>query len=163
MIMNSRKSAVWFRAVTIILILFGLLFVFFGLRIFSDNVPLIPRDVLLPWESALYGAIMLGWGVTLLLVGRAAFRRDDRKLKRALLVGLAVWLAVEAAASAWFGMVQRRRGCCRSRPVWHPFTEQRDVGKQPRPGRIMHRSQYPRRGRQSSAVGRVVRTEIIRG
>lgn len=102
MIMNSRKSAVWFRAVTIILILFGLLFVFFGLRIFSDNVALIPRDVLLPWESALYGAIMLGWGVTLLLVGRAAFRRDDRELKRALLVGLAVWLAVEAAASAWF-------------------------------------------------------------
>jgi hypothetical protein len=104
MIMNSRKSAVWFRAVTIILILFGLLYVFFGLRMFSDNVALIPRDVLLPWESALYGAIMLGWGVTLLLVGRAAFRRDDRELKRALLVGLAVWLAVEAAASAWFGV-----------------------------------------------------------
>jgi hypothetical protein len=104
MIMNSRKSAVWFRAVTIILILFGLLYVFFGLRIFSDNVALIRRDVLLPWESALYGAIMLGWGVTLLLVGRAAFRRDDLELKRALLVGLAAWLAVEAAASAWFGV-----------------------------------------------------------
>ena len=104
MIMNSRKSAVSFRAVTIILILFGLLYFFFGLRIFSDNVALIPRDVLLSWESALYGAIMLGWGVTLLLVGRVAFRRDDRELKRALLVGLAVWLAVEAAASAWFGV-----------------------------------------------------------
>ena len=104
MIMNSRKSAVWFRVVTITLILFGLLFVFFGLRIFSDNVALIPRDVLLSWESALYGAIMLGWGVTLLLVGRVAFRRDDRELKRALLVGLAVWLAAEAAASAWFGV-----------------------------------------------------------
>src|SRR5450755_2075674 len=104
MIMNSNKSAVWFRTVTFILILFGLLFVFFGLGIFSDNVALIPREVLLPWESALYGAIMLGWGATLLLVGRAAFRRDDRELKRALLVGLAVWLAVEAAASAWLGV-----------------------------------------------------------
>ncbi|MFI5231655.1 MAG: hypothetical protein ACHQSE_03990, partial [Gemmatimonadales bacterium] len=52
----------------------------------------------------LYGAIMLGWGVTLLLVGKVAFQRDDRDLKRALLGGLAAWLAVEAAASAWFGV-----------------------------------------------------------
>jgi hypothetical protein len=102
--MNNRKSGAWFQAVTIILILFGLLFVFFGLRIFSDNIAIIPHDVLLPWESALYGAIMLGWGVTLLLVGKAAFRREDRELKRALIGGLAVWLAVEAAASAWFGV-----------------------------------------------------------
>ncbi len=104
MIMNSKTSATWFRVITIILIFFGLLFVFFGLRIFSDNVALIPQSVLLPGESALYGAIMLGWGVTLLLVGRIAFRRDDRELKLALLVGLAVWLAAEAAASAWFGV-----------------------------------------------------------
>jgi hypothetical protein len=98
--MNSR---VWFQAITIILIGFGLLYIFFGLRIFSDDVPLIPREVLLPWESALYGAIMVGWGMTLLLVGRVAFHRDDTELMRALLVGLAVWLALEAAASAWFG------------------------------------------------------------
>ena len=94
----------WFRVVTIILIGFGLLYFFFGLKIFSYNAPLIPHNVLLDWESALYGAIMLGWGVTLLLVGRIAFRRDDAELKQALLIGVAVWLAVEAAASAWFGV-----------------------------------------------------------
>jgi heme/copper-type cytochrome/quinol oxidase subunit 3 len=102
--MNKRKLALWFRVVSIILMFFGLLYVFFGLRIFSDNVGLIPHDVLLPWESALYGAIMLGWGTTLLLVGRIAFRRDDAELKRALLLGIAAWLTVEAAASAWFGV-----------------------------------------------------------
>jgi hypothetical protein len=101
--MNNRGYAAWFRVVTIILILFGLLFVFLGLKVFSD-VALIPRDVLLPWESALYGAVMVGWGVTLLLAGRIAFRRDDAELKRALLVGLAIWLAIEAVASAWFGV-----------------------------------------------------------
>jgi hypothetical protein len=94
---------VWFQAITVILIGFGLLYVSAGLRIFSDNVALIPHEVLLPWESALYGAIMVGWGMTLLLVGRIAFHRDDAQLKRALLVGLAVWLALEATASAWFG------------------------------------------------------------
>jgi hypothetical protein len=100
--MNSRVSTIWFRVVTIILILFGLLYIFFGLRIFSDKPTLVPRDVLLPWESALYGAVMAGWGVTLLFVGRLAFRRDARELKIALLAGLAVWLSLEAAASAWF-------------------------------------------------------------
>lgn len=94
----------WFQAISIILIGFGLLYIFAGLRIFSDNVALIPHEVLLPWESALYGAVMAGWGMTLLVVGRLAFHRDDAELKRALLAGLAVWLVLEAAASAWFGV-----------------------------------------------------------
>lgn len=102
--MNKRQLASWFKAVTIILICFGLLYFFFGLKIFSNNTRLISHDVLLDWESALYGAIMLGWGVTLFLLGRIAFKRDDKELKRILFVGLAVWLAFEAAASAWLGV-----------------------------------------------------------
>ena len=102
--MNDRVFTAWFQTVTVILILFGLLYVFFGLRVFSDIVALVPHDVLLPWESALYGAVMVGWGVTLLLTGRIAFRRQDPELKRALLAGLAGWLTIEAAASAWFGV-----------------------------------------------------------
>jgi len=102
--MNKQQSALWFRVITVILIGFALLYIFFGLKIFSDKIALIPHDVLLPWESALYGAIMLGWGVTLLLLGRIAFKRDDKELKRVLLTGLAVWLLVEAVASAWFGV-----------------------------------------------------------
>lgn len=102
--MTGRIFARWFRTVTVILIVFGLFFIFFGLKIFSEVVPIIPHEVLLPWESALYGAIMVGWGVTLLLIGRAAFRRNDRELKRGLVAGLAAWLALEAAASAWLGV-----------------------------------------------------------
>lgn len=102
--MNGRLFAMWFRIVTAILILFGLFFIFFGLRTFSEVVPIIPHGALLPWESALYGAIMVGWGATLFFVGRLAFRRKDCELKRALLTGLAVWLVLEAAASAWLGV-----------------------------------------------------------
>jgi hypothetical protein len=102
--MSGRASAIWFRVLTAILILFGLFFVLFGLRVFSDAVPLIPPDTLLPWTSALYGTIMVGWGVTLFLVGRLAFRRRDGALKRALLAGLVAWLTLEAAASAWLGV-----------------------------------------------------------
>ena len=102
--MKGAASETWFKVVTVILILFGLVYTVFGLRIFSDLIPIISREVLLPWESSLYGAIMTGWGVTLLFVGRLAFRRNDAELKRALLVGLGVWLALEAAASAWLGV-----------------------------------------------------------
>jgi hypothetical protein len=102
--MTKQQLALWFRVVTIILIGFGLLYFFFGLKIFSNNAPLIPHHVLLDWESALYGAIMLGWGVTLFLLGRIAFKRDDKELKRVLMIGLVVWLAFEAAASAWLGV-----------------------------------------------------------
>ena len=103
--MNKQQLALWFRVVTIILILFGLLYIFVGLKLFSEpGIGLIPKDVILDWESALYGAIMLGWGVTLLLLGRIAFKRDDKELKRALLIGVVVWLAIEATASARLGV-----------------------------------------------------------
>ena len=97
---NRRWNlSAWFLIVSIILVLFGILYVFFGLKVLP-----VQREVLLPWESALYGAVMMGWGVTLLLAGKIAFRRDDHELKRALLAGLVTWLVVEAAASAWFGV-----------------------------------------------------------
>ena len=46
-----------------ILIQFGILYVFVGLKVLP-----VQRDVLLDWESALYGALMIGWGTTLLLI-----------------------------------------------------------------------------------------------
>ena len=96
--MSKQQLALWFRIVSIVLVLFGLTYVFFGLKI----LPV--KHNLLEWESTLYGAIMTGWGVTLLLVGRIAFVQHSKELKRALLVGLAVWLGIEAAASVWFGV-----------------------------------------------------------
>jgi hypothetical protein len=101
--MNPKILATWFRIVSVILILFGLTYTFFGLKILP-----VSQDVLLDWESALYGAIMTGWGVTLLLVGRVAFQRNDADLLKALLYGLTVWLILEALLSAylhvWFNI-----------------------------------------------------------
>jgi hypothetical protein len=97
--MRKQPFALWFRIVSVILILFGILYVFVGLKVLP-----VQRHVLLDWESALYGALMMGWGTTLLLIGRLAFERDDQALKRALVIGLLIWLAAEAAASVWFGV-----------------------------------------------------------
>ncbi len=79
--------------------LWGAVFAFFGLGVLP-----VDRHVLLPWESALYGAIMMGWGATLLLIGRVALRRNDLELTKPLLFGISVWLLVEAAFSARFGV-----------------------------------------------------------
>jgi hypothetical protein len=97
--MSKTRWRQWFTVVSAILVLWGVVFTVFGLGILP-----VARDVLLPWESALYGAIMLGWGTTLLFVGRVALDRRDAELLRPLLVGIAVWLVVEAGASIRFGV-----------------------------------------------------------
>lgn len=96
--MREHQLGSWFRIVSALLILFGIVYLFAGLRILP-----VQRN-LLQWESALYGAIMIGWGTTLLMVARIAFRQRSRELKQALMVGLTAWLLVEAAASAWYGV-----------------------------------------------------------
>ena len=101
--MKPKQMLVWFGTVSVILVLFGILFAFWGLGILP-----VDRGVLLRWESALYGAIMMGWGTTLFLAGRLALQRNDSHLIKALLYGLTVWLVVEALFSAylrvWFNV-----------------------------------------------------------
>ena len=97
--MKQKRNTTWFSIVSIILILFGILYAFLGLGILP-----VPRAVLLQWERALYGAIMMGWGITLFFVGRLALQRNDLELLRALWYGLTVWLLVEAAFSAYLGV-----------------------------------------------------------
>jgi len=99
MTMNSKQLMMWYSLVSAILVIAGVVFAFFGLAILP-----VDRATLLPWESAIYGAIMMGWGTTLLGVGRLAFRRNDPALMKALFSGLAVWLAVEAAFSIYFSV-----------------------------------------------------------
>ena len=97
--MNSKTLSSWFSIVAIILILWGAVFTVFGLGILP-----VDRDVLLEWETALYGAIMTGWGVTLLLAGRHAFQRKDRDLMKIIFYGLTIWLIIEAVFSAYLGV-----------------------------------------------------------
>jgi hypothetical protein len=101
--MHTKLLIAWFATVSVILVLAGIVFAFFGLGILP-----VERTVLLSWESAIYGAIMMGWGTTLVLVGRIAFRRNDAEILRSLLCGIAVWLIVEALFSAylrvWFNV-----------------------------------------------------------
>jgi hypothetical protein len=98
-LMKPKQMGIWFNTLSIILVLFGILYAFWGLGILP-----VQRDVLLQWESALYGAIMRGWGTPLFFVGRLAFQRNDPELMKPLLYGITVWLAVEALFSAYLGV-----------------------------------------------------------
>ena len=97
--MTPKLAMTSFCIVAGILVLVGIVFSVFGLGILPVN-----KDVLLPWESAIYGAIMIGWGITLFLVGHIAFRRNDAALMKAMLFGIAVWLVVEALFSLYLGV-----------------------------------------------------------
>ena len=95
--MNPKQTLLWFSVVSGILVVAGIVFAFFGLAILP-----VDQKTFVPWESAIYGAIMMGWGTTLFCVGRLAFRRNDPDLMKVLLYGLIVWLVVEAAFSLYF-------------------------------------------------------------
>ena len=98
--MNSKILMTWFSIVSLILIAWGVIFAFFGL----DILPVINKGVLLSWESALYGAIMIGWGITLFLIGKIAFRRKDTELMKVMMYGLISWLVIEGLFSAYLGV-----------------------------------------------------------
>ena len=97
--MNQKPLMLWFSVISAILVLWGIVFAFFGL----DILP-VEREILLSWESAIYGAIMMGWGTTLFLAGRIAFKRNDTELMKTILYGIFVWLVVEALFSAYLGV-----------------------------------------------------------
>ena len=88
-----------FCVIASILVVVGVVFSVFGLGVLP-----VDRSVLLRWESAIYGAIMIGWGTTLFLLGRLAFRRNDAVLLKIMLVGIAVWLVVEVLFSLYLGV-----------------------------------------------------------
>ena len=97
--MNRHRLTIWFSIISTILVLFGIVYVFFGLSVLP-----VDKKVLLDWESGIYGAIMIGWGINLFLVGRIAFRRADQPLMKAVLYGLVAWLVFEAGVSAFLGV-----------------------------------------------------------
>jgi|ERR1017187_1060940 hypothetical protein len=103
--MDKNTLRIWFLTVSFILILFGVLYCFAGLKLFV-HVGILPddKDVLIDWESALYGAIMIGWGTTIFLLGRLAFRRQDKELMKILLYGIILWLIIEAIFSFYLGV-----------------------------------------------------------
>lgn len=110
--MNLKLLMIWFSVISGILVLFGILYGFIGFSVIGDvsrsffgfNILPLDKNILLHWESAIYGAIMMGWGATLLLIGRLAFHRKDKELMKIMLYGLFIWLVVEALFSAYLGV-----------------------------------------------------------
>ena len=96
---TSKLLMKLFCVIASILVVIGVVFSVLGLGVLP-----VDKSVLLRWESAIYGAIMIGWGITLFLLGRLAFRRSDAALMQIMLIGIAVWLVVEALFSLYLGV-----------------------------------------------------------
>ena len=101
-LMSLKTLMVWFGVFSCLLVLAGTIFSFFGFSFFPPAI--LPKNVLLPWESAIFGSVLIGWGVTLFFLGRLAFRRNDGELMKILLLGIVVWLVIDSAFSIYLGV-----------------------------------------------------------
>lgn len=97
-----KKYYIWYGIVASILTVMGMIFSIFGFGIFPDKI--LPHNVLLTWESSIYGAVLIGLGVMIFLLGRLAFRRKDPELMKIIIMGLGIWLAIEALFSVYLGV-----------------------------------------------------------
>ena len=93
---------VWFSCTSIILCCIGIVFTIFGFAFFPPVI--LPRSALLPWVSGIYGSIMIGWGITLLIIGRYAYQNKNATLMKNILFGILVWLVIEAIVSFLVGV-----------------------------------------------------------
>ena len=100
---EASPFSLWFLVVSVILIVAGSVFSLFGFTIFPISI--LPRVSLLPWVSGIYGSVLIGWGLSLYLIGRIAFIDRNPRLLRALSLGIFVWLAIEAVVSAATGVL----------------------------------------------------------
>lgn len=104
---TAPRFIVWLSVLAVILVLWGIYFSVWGFGIFVE-FGILPANNLLAWVSAIYGSMMIGLGVIVFSVGRIAVSKNDRSTLRALWIGLAVWLMLEAVASAllqvWFNI-----------------------------------------------------------
>ena len=98
--MKTETLKLWFSVVSIIGMMWGVAFSFFGLAV----IPVVDPAVLVPWGNGVYGATLIGLSATLFLVGRHAFEKHDTELMKALLYSILIWLIIEAAFSLYYGV-----------------------------------------------------------
>ncbi len=88
----------WLLAVSAVVALAGLGFVFLDPSVYPVDSSIVPRLV-----QGVLGATMMGWGVTMLLVARYAFAEGRPELLRLIMYGLLAWAPVDMAVSVYYG------------------------------------------------------------
>jgi uncharacterized membrane protein YfcA len=103
--MSKKSLMLWFSLASVVGILWGVVFAFYGLGI----LPIVTPEALIPWGNGVYGATLIGLCATFFFAGRHAFRKNDTELMKALLYGLVTWLVIEGAFSLYYGVLHKRR------------------------------------------------------
>jgi hypothetical protein len=96
--MSTKMLTLWFSIVSVIGVLWGIVFAFYGLGV----LPLFNTEVLIPWGNGVYGSTLIGLSTTFFFVGRHAFRKSDTDLMKTLLYGIFTWLVIEALFSLYY-------------------------------------------------------------
>lgn len=98
--MQKNTLQILLSVVSIVGMLWGIFFAFFGLGI----VPVFRSDVLVPWSNGVYGSTLIGLCATIFFVGRHALSKNDTELKKKLLYGIFTWLVLESLFSLYYGV-----------------------------------------------------------
>lgn len=116
-----QPSAFWVRWLTVVscgVALFGLVMVLspdltaraFGLLLYADSQHIVAFDAAVTTYISLLhgvlGAVMLGWGMALLLLVRGPFRRGSRDGWNIIAVSALAWFVPDTVLSLWMGFWQ---------------------------------------------------------
>lgn len=70
---------------------------------FLGGVPGDPADLMKRWLIGIAGAVMMGWGLTMMHIVNHSFLRREKWAWRSVFYPVIVWYLIDCFVSAWFG------------------------------------------------------------
>lgn len=102
--MKQKHYLWWVTVIGLIGIVFGLFYSIFGLEGLPVYQRFVPEASFEGWSKGLYGSVIIGFSVLLLLLGRRAVQKKEKELGNILVYGIAAWIAYEALMSLIYGV-----------------------------------------------------------
>ena len=116
--MNAEKFwSGWLQITMWLVVIAGILLAFFSDYLFSDFLdskinriffsglsPEYPVEQLKKWMLGISGAVMVGWGLSMLYVVSHPFKRKEQWAWRCIFYPVLVWYLLDSSISAYFGV-----------------------------------------------------------
>jgi predicted membrane protein len=71
---------------------------------FSGSSPTVQVEILKKWMLGVCGAVMIGWGLSMLYVVNNSFKRREQWAWRCIFYPVLAWYLIDSGISAYFGV-----------------------------------------------------------
>jgi hypothetical protein len=72
---------------------------------FSDGIPGESAEMMRKWLIAVSGAVMLGWGCSMLFIVEKALRYSEKWAWRSMFYPIIIWYVLDSLVSMYFGAI----------------------------------------------------------